>query len=51
MIEDYKYINGVYFGERKHWLQDDYVKFIRFGERVIEKVAMVFSLLSIIMHF
>ena len=37
MIEDYKYINGVYFGERKHWLQDDYVKFIRFGERVIEK--------------
>lgn len=37
MIEDYKYINGVHFGERKHWLQDDYVKFIRFGESIIEK--------------
>lgn len=37
MIEDYKYINGVYFGERKHWLQDDYVKFIRLGESVIDK--------------
>lgn len=37
MIEDYKYINGVHFGERKHWLQDDYVKFIRFGESVIDR--------------
>ena len=37
MIEDYKYINGVHFCERKHWLQDDYVKFIRFGESVIDK--------------
>ncbi|MDD3339793.1 MAG: DNA methyltransferase [Lachnospiraceae bacterium] len=37
MIEDYKYINGVHFGERKHWLQDDYVKFIRFGENFIDK--------------
>ena len=37
MIEDYKYINGVHFGERKHWLQDDYVKFIRFGESIIDK--------------
>lgn len=37
MIEDYKYINGVHFGERKHWLQDDYVKFIRFGENIINK--------------
>jgi len=37
LIEDYKYINGVYFNERKHWLQDDYVKFIRFGEYLIAK--------------
>lgn len=36
MIEDYKYINGVYFRERKHWLHDDYVKFIRFSESYIE---------------
>lgn len=35
-IEDYKYVNGVHFGERKHWLQDDYVKFIRFSESILE---------------
>ncbi len=35
MIEDYKYTNGVYFNERKHWLQDDYVKFIRMSEHLI----------------
>ena len=32
-----KYVDGVHFGERKHWLQDDYVKFIRFSEYMIEK--------------
>lgn len=37
LIEDYKYIDGVHFGEKKHWLQDDYVKFIRFAEHMIEK--------------
>ena len=37
LIDDYKYIDGEYFGEKKHWLQDDYVKFIRFGEYLIEK--------------
>jgi len=37
LIEDYKYINGVHFNERKHWLQDDYVKFIRLGEHYIAK--------------
>lgn len=37
LIEDYKYIDGVHFGERKHRLQDDYVKFIRFAESFIEK--------------
>jgi predicted helicase len=37
MIEDYKYIDGVHFGERKHRLQDDYVKFIRFAESFVEK--------------
>lgn len=25
------------FGERKHWLNDDYVKFFRFAEQIIEK--------------
>jgi len=39
LIEDYKYIDGVHFGERKHWLQDDYVKFIRLAESMIEKTG------------
>lgn len=37
LIDDYKYINGEYFNERKHWLNDDYVKFIRYGQHFIEK--------------
>jgi predicted helicase len=37
LIDDYKYIDGEYFNERKHWLNDDYVKFIRFGEHFINK--------------
>jgi len=37
-IEDYKYVDGVHFGERKHWLQDDYVKFIRFAQSKMEAV-------------
>ncbi|MEH6646295.1 type ISP restriction/modification enzyme [Sulfitobacter sp.] len=37
LIDDYKYVDGVHFGERKHWLNDDYVKFIRMSENLIEK--------------
>lgn len=37
MIDDYKYVNGVYFNERKHWLNDDYVKFIRLGQHFVDK--------------
>jgi hypothetical protein len=37
LIEDYKYIDGVHFGEKKHWLHDDYVKFIRLAESLINK--------------
>ncbi|WP_429910532.1 type ISP restriction/modification enzyme [Glycocaulis sp.] len=37
LIEDYKYVDGQHFGERKHWLHDDYVKFIRFAEHMIGK--------------
>ena len=36
LIEDYKYVDGIHFNERKHWLQDDYVKFIRLSEHLIE---------------
>jgi len=35
LIEDYKYIDGVHFNERKHWLNDDYVKFLRYGQHFI----------------
>lgn len=37
LIEDYKYVDGVHFNERKHWLNDDYVKFIRYGQHFIER--------------
>lgn len=37
LIEDYKYIDGVHFNERKHWLNDDYVKFIRLGQSFVDK--------------
>jgi len=37
LIEDYKYVDGVHFKERKHWLNDDYVKFIRYSQHFIEK--------------
>jgi predicted helicase len=36
LIEPYKLVDGKDFHERKHWLHDDYVKFIRFAE---EKIA------------
>lgn len=38
-IEPYKYIAGEHFGERKHWLQDDYVKFFRLAEMQIERTG------------
>jgi predicted helicase len=31
-------VDGAHFGERKHWLQDDYVKFIRFAQSKMEIV-------------
>jgi predicted helicase len=37
LIDDYKYVDGEYFNERKHWLNDDYVKFIRLAENFVEK--------------
>lgn len=36
-IEDYKYVEGQHFGEGKHWLHDDYVKFIRLAEDMIDR--------------
>lgn len=37
LIEEYKYIEGKHFREKKHWLGDDYVKFIRYAEYFVEK--------------
>ncbi len=37
LVDDYKYIDNVYFNERKHWLNDDYVKFIRLGQSFVDK--------------
>src|SRR3990167_7656687 len=39
LIETYKYVDGKHFGERKHWLQDDYVKFIRFAQWKIDSAG------------
>lgn len=37
LIEQYKYVNGEYFEEKKHSLDDDYVKFIRYGQHHIDR--------------
>lgn len=37
LVDEYKYTDGEYFNERKHWLNDDYVKFIRFGQEFASK--------------
>ena len=40
LIEDYKQVDGKGLGERNtKWLQDDYVKFIRFGQQRIHKTG------------
>lgn len=39
LIEDYKMVDGKPLNERKQWLQDDYVKFIRFGQWRIERTG------------
>ena len=40
MIEDYKQVDGKPLGERNpKWLQDDYVKFIRFGQHRIQQTG------------
>lgn len=39
LVDEYKYTDGVYFNERKHWLNDDYVKFIRYGQERIHQAG------------
>ena len=38
-IENYKIIDGDWFGEKKHWLNNDYVKFIRFAQWKIDQAG------------
>lgn len=37
LLLDYKKVDGVALNERKHWLNDDYVKFIRLAENFVER--------------
>ena len=49
MIEDYKTVDGAALGERNpKWLQDDYVKFIRFAQWRIEEVKPNYGILAYI---
>ncbi len=36
LVEAYKFVDGEPLGERKHWLQDDYKKFVRIAQIKIE---------------
>ena len=35
LVDRYRYVNGEPLGERKLWLQNDYVKFLGFAHRLI----------------
>jgi len=39
LIEDYRHINGEPLREKKVWVKNDYVKFIRFGQWRIQKTG------------
>ncbi len=39
LVDAYKMVDGQPLSERKHWLQDDYVKFIRFAQMRIEQTG------------
>ncbi len=36
-IDKYKFVDGEPLGEKKHWLNDDYVKFMRFAQDKMDK--------------
>ena len=37
LVEEYRYVDGKHFGEKKSWLQDDYIKFVRLAQYKVEK--------------
>ena len=47
LVDAYRTVDGESLGERKVWLQDDYVKFMRFAQLRIERTGMgVVALIS-----
>jgi hypothetical protein len=43
IVDAYKLVDGAALNERKLWLQDDYVKFIRFAQTTLEKAGHGYS--------
>lgn len=39
LIDAYKWVDGKPLGEKKHWLNDDYVKFLRFAQWKIDQAG------------
>ena len=39
LVDEYKFVDGEPFNEKKHWLYDDYVKFIRYGQHFIDRTG------------
>lgn len=39
LVEPYKRVDGQRLGERKHWLQDDYVKFVRVAQMTVQEAG------------
>jgi hypothetical protein len=39
LVDAYKLVDGQPLNERKHWLQDDYVKFLRLAQMTIERTG------------
>ena len=40
LVDSYKFVDGKPLKERKHWLQDDYVKFMRLAQVTIEAAGI-----------
>ncbi len=39
LVDDYRFVDGRPLGERRVWLKNDYVKFLRFGQWQIERAG------------
>ena len=43
IVDAYRFVDGAALNERKLWLQDDYVKFIRKAQTTIENATSAYS--------